>query len=92
MSQAKVALKRGQVARSNCFSDTVPNCSNAGQLFIVHTIKSYGALLFATVMTTRQFLSILLSCILYRHPLTAGQWYAISNSPPATQQQNSLIC
>ncbi len=40
----------------------------------MHTIKSYGALLFATVMTTRQFLSILLSCILYRHPLTTGQW------------------
>ena len=50
--------------------------TSAGQLFIVHTIKSYGALLFATVMTTRQFLSILLSCILYRHPLTAGQWCA----------------
>ena len=34
-----------------------------GQLFISHTIKTYGALLFATVMTTRQFISILLSCI-----------------------------
>lgn len=45
-----------------------------GQLFISHTIKSYGALLFATVMTTRQFISILLSCILFAHPLTAGQW------------------
>lgn len=45
-----------------------------GQLFISHTIKSFGALLFATVMTTRQFLSILLSCLLFAHPLTAGQW------------------
>lgn len=25
-------------------------------------------------MTTRQFISILLSCILFAHPLTAGQW------------------
>ena len=25
-------------------------------------------------MTTRQFLSILLSCILFAHPLTLGQW------------------
>ncbi len=54
--------------------DQLSHAARAGQLFIVHTIKSYGALLFATVMTTRQFLSILLSCILYRHPLTAGQW------------------
>lgn len=45
-----------------------------GQLFIYHTIKAYGALLFATVMTTRQFLSILLSCILFAHPLTPFQW------------------
>jgi solute carrier family 35 (adenosine 3'-phospho 5'-phosphosulfate transporter), member B2 len=46
----------------------------AGQLFITHTIRSYGALLFATVMTTRQFLSVLLSCLLFRHPLAPGQW------------------
>eukprot|EP00210_Caulerpa_lentillifera_P001006 g969.t1 len=45
-----------------------------GQLFIYHTIKAYGALLFATVMTTRQFLSILLSCILFAHPLSGPQW------------------
>jgi hypothetical protein len=25
-------------------------------------------------MTTRQFISILLSCLLFAHPLTAGQW------------------
>lgn len=25
-------------------------------------------------MTTRQFISILLSCILFAHPLTGGQW------------------
>ncbi|GMH35667.1 hypothetical protein BSKO_03535 [Bryopsis sp. KO-2023] len=45
-----------------------------GQLFIYHTIKAYGPLLFATVMTTRQFMSILLSCILFVHPLSLGQW------------------
>lgn len=45
-----------------------------GQLFITYTIRSYGALLFATAMTTRQFLSVLLSCLVFRHPLTPGQW------------------
>lgn len=48
--------------------------ATVGQLFIYHTIKSFGALLFATVMTTRQFLSILLSCIIFIHPLSLGQW------------------
>ena len=44
------------------------------QIFILITIKEFGALLFATIMTTRQFLSILLSCILFMHPLSLGQW------------------
>jgi len=46
----------------------------AGQLFIVHTIKSFGPLLFAVIMTSRQFVSILLSCIIFSHPLSKGQW------------------
>lgn len=46
------------------------------QLFISHTIKTFGALLFATVMTTRQFLSILLSCLLFWHLLSLGQCVA----------------
>lgn len=53
---------------------TLSAAATIGQLFISHTIKTYGALLFATVMTTRQFISILLSCILFAHPLSAGQW------------------
>lgn len=53
---------------------TLSAAATIGQLFISHTIKTYGALLFATVMTTRQFISILLSCILFAHPLSMGQW------------------
>jgi len=52
--------------------------STAGQLCILYTIREFGALLFATIMTTRQFLSILLSCILFLHPLTAMQWVGTS--------------
>lgn len=44
------------------------------QIFILILIKEFGALIFATVMTTRQFLSILLSCLIFLHPLTLGQW------------------
>ena len=46
----------------------------AGALFISYTIKTFGSLIFATIMTTRQFLSILLSCLLFAHPLSLGQW------------------
>lgn len=51
-------------------------CATVGQLIILYTIKEFGALLFATIMTTRQFLSILLSCIIFVHPLSFMQWGA----------------
>ena len=51
-------------------------CCLAGQLFILHTIKTFGALMFAAVMTTRQFLSILVSSILFNNQLSEGQWWA----------------
>eukprot|EP00210_Caulerpa_lentillifera_P005809 g5555.t1 len=44
------------------------------QFLVTHTIKEYGALIFATVMTTRQWFSILLSCLIFAHPLSMGQW------------------
>jgi hypothetical protein len=47
--------------------------ATATQLLITYCIRTYGALLFATVQTTRQFLSILLSCLLFAHTLTVGQ-------------------
>lgn len=42
-------------------------CSTIGQLFIFYTIKNFGAVVFAMIMTTRILLSIALSCILYGH-------------------------
>jgi solute carrier family 35 (adenosine 3'-phospho 5'-phosphosulfate transporter), member B2 len=53
-------------------------CSCLGQIVIMMTVKEFGALVFATVMTTRQFLNILLSCLIYLHPLTAAQWVAVA--------------
>jgi len=40
------------------------------------TIKEFGALFFATVMTVRQVISIILSCLIYLHPLSIGQWFS----------------
>ncbi|MEW5319511.1 MAG: hypothetical protein WDW38_010656 [Sanguina aurantia] len=48
--------------------------ASIGALFISYTIKTFGSLAFATIMTTRQFLSILLSCLYFVHPLSSGQW------------------
>lgn len=47
-----------------------------GQLCIYYTIRQMGALVYATVMTTRQFVSIIGSAIVYRHSLNPKQWYA----------------
>ncbi|XP_054758633.2 adenosine 3'-phospho 5'-phosphosulfate transporter 1-like isoform X1 [Lytechinus pictus] len=43
--------------------------SATGQLFIFYTISQFGAVIFTIIMTTRQALAILLSCIIYGHPL-----------------------
>jgi adenosine 3'-phospho 5'-phosphosulfate transporter B2 len=40
-----------------------------GQLFIFHTIKSLGPLVFTSIMTARQVLSIVLSCIIFGHAI-----------------------
>eukprot|EP00013_Stygamoeba_regulata_P007069 CAMPEP_0177641238 /NCGR_PEP_ID=MMETSP0447-20121125/6961_1 /TAXON_ID=0 /ORGANISM="Stygamoeba regulata, Strain BSH-02190019" /LENGTH=352 /DNA_ID=CAMNT_0019143345 /DNA_START=136 /DNA_END=1194 /DNA_ORIENTATION=+ len=49
-------------------------CAVAGQVALLYTIKEFGALFFATVMTTRQLVSIILSCMLYQHTLSMNQW------------------
>ena len=45
-------------------------CSAIGQLFIFHTISMFGPIIFTLIMTTRQAISILLSCLVYGHLLT----------------------
>jgi len=52
-------------------------CAVLGQIMIYTTIKEFGALIFSALMTTRQFLNILLSCLIYLHPLSFGQWAGV---------------
>lgn len=49
-------------------------CATLGQMVIYYMIKEFGALIFSTVMVTRQVVSIILSCIIYLHPLSNFQW------------------
>ena len=45
-----------------------------GQIIIYYTIRNLGALFFSMCMVTRQVVSILISCLLFLHPLTSFQW------------------
>ncbi|KAL7487841.1 hypothetical protein ACHAW6_013416 [Cyclotella cf. meneghiniana] len=53
-------------------------CSTIGQLFIFYTIKNFGALVFAIIMTTRILISIALSVILYEHKVTSTGFFGLS--------------
>ena len=44
--------------------------SAVGQLFIYYTIAQFGPVTFTIIMTVRQGLAILLSCIVYHHSVT----------------------
>lgn len=43
--------------------------SATGQLFIFYTIKSYGPVIFTIIMTCRQMLSMVISCLWFGHTL-----------------------
>lgn len=43
--------------------------SATGQLFIFYTIKEFGPVVFTIMMTTRQIFSLIISCLLFSHPL-----------------------
>ncbi|KAE9461144.1 hypothetical protein C3L33_06958, partial [Rhododendron williamsianum] len=60
---------------SDCFFDValLSTVATASQFFISYTIRTFGALTFATIMTTRQLVSILLSCMWFVHPLSWEQ-------------------
>ncbi|KAK3885951.1 hypothetical protein Pcinc_009883 [Petrolisthes cinctipes] len=45
-------------------------CSATGQLFIYYTISVFGPVVFIIIMTIRQGLAILLSCLIYGHPVS----------------------
>lgn len=47
-------------------------CSAVGQLFIFFTISEFGAVVFTIIMTLRQAFAILLSCIIYSHPISGA--------------------
>lgn len=52
----------------DCLLISVSSC--VGQLFIFFTISCFGPVVFVIIMTVRQALAILLSCLIYEHSLS----------------------
>ncbi|EEF31273.1 UDP-galactose/UDP-glucose transporter 5B [Ricinus communis] len=61
---------------NDCFFDIalLSTVATGSQFFISYTIRTFGALTFAAIMTTRQLVSIMLSCVWFSHPLSWEQW------------------
>lgn len=45
-----------------------------GQLIIYYTIKEFGPVIFTIMMTTRQIISLVISCVAFSHSLTLAGW------------------
>lgn len=52
-------------------------CSAVGQLFIYYTISQFGAVVFIIMMTLRQAMAVILSCIIYDHEISAGGVFGV---------------
>ncbi|KAK3007633.1 hypothetical protein RJ639_015344 [Escallonia herrerae] len=76
ISQGHLLMAIDFISRHNdCFFDiaVLSTVATASQFFISYTIRTFGALTFATIMTTRQLVSILLSCVWFGHPVSWEQ-------------------
>lgn len=45
-----------------------------GQIIIYYTIKEFGPVIFTIMMTTRQIISLVISCVAFSHSLTLAGW------------------
>jgi solute carrier family 35 (UDP-galactose transporter), member B1 len=52
-------------------------CAAVGQCFIFYLIKEFGSLVNVTITITRKFFSILISVVLFAHPVAYWQWFGI---------------
>mmetsp|Transcript_101677 Transcript_101677/g.291404 ORF Transcript_101677/g.291404 Transcript_101677/m.291404 type:complete len:335 (+) Transcript_101677:146-1150(+) len=48
--------------------------SATGQLFIFYTVLKFGPVVLTIIMNTRQMMSMIVSCILFDHPLSMGSY------------------
>ncbi|GMH47639.1 hypothetical protein TL16_g00111 [Triparma laevis f. inornata] len=60
-------LNANPAALANCLVTSVTSAT--GQLFIFKTIKDFGPVPFTLIMTIRQILSIVISAVIFAHPI-----------------------
>ncbi|GMH92906.1 hypothetical protein TrVE_jg10849 [Triparma verrucosa] len=60
-------LSANPAALANCLVTSITSAT--GQLFIFKTIKDFGPVPFTLIMTIRQILSIVISAVLFAHPI-----------------------
>ena len=53
-------------------------CGSIGQMFIFLTVAKFGSLVFAIVKTTRKFMSIIISILMYNYPFTSLQYIGMT--------------
>lgn len=51
--------------------------SSIGQLFVFFTIKRFGAVVFAVIMTLRQLFAFILSCKIFTHQMNSGSLFGV---------------
>ena len=61
-----------------CHVLVLSGTSAVGQLFIFYTISKFGPVTFTIIMTVRQGLAILLSCMIFQHPVSVAGAAGIS--------------
>jgi len=67
LTESLAFLQRHPTALEHVFAFSI--CSCVGQLFIFFTIKRFGPVMFSIIMTTRQMLSMVASCLIFGHSL-----------------------
>jgi UDP-galactose transporter B1 len=49
-----------------------------GQIFIFYTISNFSPLILSIITTTRKFFTVLVSIVMYNHPINTLQWASIA--------------
>ncbi|KAF8418192.1 UAA transporter [Tirmania nivea] len=52
-------------------------CGALGQVFIFHTLATFGSLVLVTVTVTRKMVSMMLSVVMFGHRLSGMQWVGV---------------
>lgn len=77
-------LRQSSITRALSFYQRFPQlltdlllfsaCGSLGQLVILYNIREYGSLVNTIITVTRKFLTIIVSVVVYNHPMSFTKW------------------